>query len=208
MSGNRLRWLVWMALLVGGWTLLLDAHDALAELGREAQAARTRRERELAATQGVDWTAEAVRARAAQLAWLDHFVEADTPGLMRVSALEYVKALCDDAKAGCRVALVGEGEDAAAAPRGASAQASRGDGTRPKGVRAVQVSAAFNFTPASLLRLLRQIETGDRLCAVDHLLISGARAELQLRVFTVDAGEARSVRAGVAANDAPKGAGS
>ena len=196
MINDRLRWLLWAAVLIGCWTLLLDWRDALEPVRREAHAVQAQRARELASMEGLDWIAEASRARDARLEWLSRFIEADTPGLMRVMALEQVKKLCEDAKAGCTISLIGNDTHATAvapaAPRNADAAVLAG--TRP-----IQVKLSFNFVPDALLRLLRSIEAGDKLTSVDRLLISGPRAELQLSVFGVEAAEGRKLRAAIGA---------
>ncbi|MDM0033330.1 hypothetical protein QTI33_14440 [Variovorax sp. J22P271] len=202
MSNARLRWLLWTAALIGCWTLLLDWRDDLEPVRREAHAAQAQRARELASMEGLDWIGEASRARDARIEWLSRFIEADTPGLMRVMALEHVKELCEEVQAGCTISLIGNDADttavASSAPLNASAAVLAG--TRP-----IQVKVSFNFVPDALLRLLRGVEAGDKLTSVDRLLITGPRAELQLSVFGVEAGEGRKLRATMAA---PKGDGS
>ena len=172
MSNDRLRWLLWTAVLIGCWALLLDWRDDLEPVRREAHAAQAQRARELASMEGLDWMGEASRARDARVEWLNRFIEADTPGLMRVMALEHVKKLCEEAKTGCTISLIGNDADAPAvassAPRNAGAAVL--SGTRP-----IQVKVSFNFVPDALLRLLRDVEAGDKLSSVDRLLITGPR---------------------------------
>ena len=202
MSNERLRGLLWAAVLVGCWTLLLDWRDDLEPVRRQAHAAQAQRARELASMEGLDWMGEASRARDARAEWLSRFIEADTPGLMRVMALEHVRKLCEEARAGCTISLIGN--DADVAPTASSAPRNAGAATLA-GTRPIQVKVSFNFVPDALLRLLRGVEAGDKLTAVDRLLITGPRAELQLSVFGVEAGEGRSLRAALAA---AKGSGS
>jgi hypothetical protein len=196
MNNDRLRWLLWAAVLIGCWTLLLDWRDDLEPVRREAHAARAQRARELASMEGLDWIGEAARAREARAEWLSRFIEADTPGLMRVMALEHVKKLCEAARAGCTIGLIGNDADvaptASAAPRNAGAAVLAG--TRP-----IQVKVSFNFVPDALLRLLRGVEAGDKLTAVDRLLITGPRAELQLSVLGVETAEGQRRRTAPAA---------
>ncbi len=208
MRNERLRWLMGIALLVGAWMLLLDWRDELVELRREAQAASAQRSREQLAIGGLNWMGEAARARQVRLDWLARFLEADTAGLMRVTALEHIKTLCDEARAGCQVGLIGEGGgDAAALPLPAAGKTPRGDGPAalPAGAHAVKVKLSLGFAPEALMRLLARIEAGDKIIAIDRLVVSGPRAELQLSVFGVDAAEARKLRA---ASALPGGTGS
>lgn len=202
---HRLRWLLWIAALIGCWVLLLDWSDEHDQLRSEAQAARAQRNRELGTLEGANWAAEASRARSAQLEWLGRFIEAETPGLMRVTALEKVKKLCDEARAACQISLLGDEADTAAPTRPAASQraAERPGGQLPSGTQAVKVKLGFDFSPAALLRLLQRIEAADPLYAVDRLQISGPRAEIQLVVFFVDASEARRIRSSAAAQADP-----
>ena len=197
MISDRLRWLLWAAVLIGCWTLLLDWRDDLEPVRREAHAAQAQRARELAAMEGLDWMGEASRARDARVEWLSRFIEADTPGLMRVLALEHVKTLCEEAQAGCTISPIGNDADTTASA--SSAPRNAGGATVLAGARPIQVKVSFNFAPDPLLRLLRGVEAGGKLTSVDRLLITGPRAELQLSVFGVEAGEGRRLRAAMAA---------
>jgi hypothetical protein len=182
---QRLHQLLWAAALIGCWTLLLDWRDDLAQLRTQAHAAQAQHRREQSALEGTNWAAESARARNIRLAWLSRFVEADTPGLLRVTALDHLKALCEEVKAGCQISLADDPPEPA-----------RGDGAPrpPGGIRTVKLKLAMTFIPRTLVRLLQRIEAGDKLYAVDRVFIAGARAEIELRVFGIDSADARKLR--------------
>jgi hypothetical protein len=193
---NRLYGLLWTAALIACWVLLLDWGDEREQLRGEALAARGRHQRELGALEGANWAAEAARARAVRLEWLGRFPEAETPGLMRVTALEKAKSLCDEAGARCQISPVGDAIEPSAPPGpAASANAS---GRPPAGTQAVKLKLAFDFSPPTFLRLLGRIESGNELYAIDRLQIAGPRAEMQIAVFFVDAAQARRIRSSAA----------
>lgn len=208
MNHDRLRGLLWVAVLIGAWTLLLDWYDELEGLRREARTAHAQRGRELSSLRGLNWMAEATRARSVRLDWLGRFIEAETPGLLRVNALEHLKTVCTEAKTGCQISLVGDdgGGTAFAASAARASSRERGGARLPEGVYPIQVKASFNFLPDGLVQLLDRFEASGKLYTVDRVSVNGQRAEVQFTVFGVDAAEARKLRAASAV--AAPGAGS
>ncbi|MFM9922036.1 hypothetical protein VLK31_03515 [Variovorax sp. H27-G14] len=194
MSGN-LRWLIWAAVLVGIWTQLLDWRDGLVPLKSEALTAQTREVREQAALKDSNWAAEAVRANEIRLRWLDRFQLAESAGLLRVKALEAVKAICVDVKVGCQISAVGENESAAARP-GAPVDNKAAANAQLAGVSVVRVKTTFRFEPKPFMELLRALGENDNLYAIERVAVTGPSAEILIKVYGIDTTVASLLRAG------------
>lgn len=194
----RLRWLLALAVLAGCWMLLAEGFARLDALREDVRMAQARRAHGAAASQERNWMAESARARAAQLQWLSLLMEADTPGLLRVRALEHARSLCEQAKAAaCQVSLAAADEAGAAATVRDAQRAAAQDPVVANKLRSVTIKLGFNFSPQALVQLLQRVEAGDRLARIDRLVVAGQHAELQMSFFGIEESAARSLRAAV-----------
>ena len=195
-NNKRLHWLAALAILIGSWMLLADADTSNDELRRTVASEQARASRERDAVLGLNWMTEAARARTAQLEWASRLIEAETPGILRVTVLEHTRAICTEAKAAaCQVSLVVDDGAAPEATRGPTRR--NADARLPSGIRTAKVKLSFNFSPEALTSLLKRVEEGDKLGKVDRLTIAGSRAELQLSFFGTDPNAARALRGAV-----------
>lgn len=198
-QAGSLKWLIWVAVLIGILVAVLDAQDRLTAVQEERAAVEKRRQRELAAVAGIDWAEEAQRAQAVQAAWLDRLPESVNPAVTRVKLMEQVGRLCDEARLQCEVAQLSDGsQEASPANRGLTGTAKQGRGSvspsAAHGVSAYAFRVAANFTPEGMLDLLDRIEAGERLYAIQSLAVRNNRLELKLIAFALDEKEAKALR--------------
>ena len=64
---SSLRWLIWLAALIGGWSVTLDWQDELEKLRPERERLERLREREENAISAIDWQQLSLEAGKAQL---------------------------------------------------------------------------------------------------------------------------------------------
>lgn len=197
-SGS-LKWLIWLAVLIGILVAVLDARDRLVALEEERVSVDKRRQRELAAVAGIDWAQEARRAERVRGAWLDRLPESANPAVTRVKLMEQVGRLCEEARLQCEVAQLNEGSQEASpygrAGAGATLGKSPSASARVPGLSAHAFRVATNFTPEGLLQLMDRIETGEQLYSVQALAVRNNRIELKLTAYSLDAREAQRLRA-------------
>ena len=91
---SSLRWLIWLALLIGGWSVTLDWQDELEKIRPERERLERLRQREETAISAIDWAQLSNEAGKAQLAWLNRLPEVSPMGVFRAEALEAMADLC------------------------------------------------------------------------------------------------------------------
>lgn len=189
-----LRWLVWLALLIGGWSVTLDWQDELEKLRPERERLERLREREQSAILAVNWARLSREAGQAQLAWLDRLPEVTQTGVFRAEAMESMSDLCQRLQAPCQVAAMGETAAPRAQPAGSAANGGR---LAEAGQLAGLVTTSVRITTAlgdTLMPLLREIENGPVLRQVEKFTVRSGRADFIVKTYGLDQQAAQATR--------------
>lgn len=192
---SSLRWLVWLALLIGGWSLTLDWQDELNKLRPERERLERLRQREKSAASAIDWERLSQEAGKAQLAWLNRLPEVSQMGVFRAEAMEAMADLCKRLEASCQVAAMGETSANRIQAAGNSAQ-----GGRPPDNKELQglVSTSVRVTTGlgnTLIPLLTEIEGGAVLRKVEKFTVRSGRADFVVNTFGLDSQTATALKA-------------
>lgn len=190
-----LRWLIWLALLVGGWSVTLDWQDELNKLRPERERIERSRQREKHAASAIDWESLSRQAGEAQLAWLNRLPAVSQMGVFRAEAMEAMADLCKRQEAACQVAAMGETSTSRVQAPGNNPQAgSPSDAKEPQGMvsTSVRVTASLDN---KLMPLLRAVEEGPVLREVEKFTVRSGRADFIVKTFGLDSRTATVLKA-------------
>lgn len=198
-----LRWLVWLAALIGLWSATLDWEQEIARLRPEKQRLEQIRQREGSALQSVNWTEQELIARQAQLSWLDRLPEVTQVGIFRAEAMETMSDLCQRLAANCQITSMGEtlvrsaGPAATAGAGQIGTLAGRADASagEMKGLLSTTVRISVGLSGNKLMPLMREIEEGKVLRKIERFTVRSGRAELVVKIFGMEGEAARVERA-------------
>lgn len=192
---SSLRWLVWLALLIGGWSLTLDWQDELNKLRPERERLERLRQREKSAASAIDWERLSQEAGKAQLAWLNRLPEVSQMGVFRAEAMEAMADLCKRLEASCQVAAMGEtSTNRVQAPGNAAQGGSPTDAKELQGLVSTSVRVTTSLDN-KLMPLLREIEGGSVLRKVEKFTVRSGRADFIVKTFGLDSQTATALRA-------------
>ena len=208
-----LRWLVWLAVLIAGWSVVLDWQDELAKLQPERERLERLRQREQSAISAVNWSRLSQEAAQAQLAWLERLPPVVQTGVFRAEAMEGMADLCTRLDAPCQVSAMGETASSRAPVSGGASQgrgsASEGAPDELPGLVSTSVRVTTGLGD-KLAPLLREIENGPVLRRVERFTVRSGRADFGVKTYGLDhqsadalmaaaqrqASEGRAIRAG------------
>ena len=198
-----MRNLLWIAALIGFWSVALDWRDASEKLRPERERLEQLKSREQSAMTSVNWQRVAEEALMAQIAWLDRLPEVTRPGVFRAEAMESLADLCQQVEAPCQVAAMGETATATSgstspsqptpAIRGGGGLNTPQDAKDVPGLVTTSVKISTNLGPR-LMPLLTALEEGSALRRVDRLTVRSGRAEILVKVYGIDAGVSQALR--------------
>ncbi|WP_148665183.1 MULTISPECIES: hypothetical protein [Diaphorobacter] len=194
-----MRRLIWLALLIGGCSVILDWQDDLDKLRPEHERLERLRAREQSAISAIDWQHASREAAQAQLEWLNRLPEVSQLGVFRAEAMETMADLCKRLDAPCQVSAMGETSAQRPSPADgmlssgtASRAAGRSTGTgTPSGPAELQglltTSVRIATPPGKhLVALLQGIEDGPVLRKIDRFTVRGGRAEIVVKTYGLD----------------------
>ncbi|MDZ4187678.1 MAG: hypothetical protein U1D25_06165 [Hydrogenophaga sp.] len=189
------RWLVWLALLIGGLSVTLDWQEEIEQLRPERERLERLREREQSSIWAVDWVRLSKEAGQAQLTWLDRLPEVNQIGVFRAEAMESMSDLCQRLQAPCQVAAMGE----TAAPMAQNQAGSRETVGRPANAAqlvglvttSVRITTSLNDT---LMPLLLEIENGPVLRQIEKFTVRSGRADFIVKTYGLDQRAAQVTR--------------
>ena len=200
-----MRNLLWIAALIGFWSVALDWRDASEKLRPERERLEQLKSREQSAMTSVNWQRVAEEALMAQIAWLDRLPEVTRSGVFRAEAMESLADLCQQVEAPCQVAAMGETATAtsvntspaqpAPAIRGGGGLSTPQDAKDVPGLVTTSVKISTNLGPR-LMPLLTALEEGSALRRVDRFTVRSGRAEILVKVYGIDAGVSQALRQG------------
>lgn len=191
---SSLRWLIWLALLIGGWSITLDWQDELEKLRPERERLERLRQREENAISAIDWEQLSHQAAKAQLAWLNRLPEVSQMGVFRAEAMETMADLCKRLEAPCQVAAMGETSSSRVPPPGnASRPGSPATPTEPQGLVSTSVRVTTGLGD-KLMPLLQEIENGPVLRKVEKFTVRSGRADFVVKTFGLDQQSATATR--------------
>lgn len=184
-----MRNLLWLVLLIVGWTIAMDWHDELGTLRPEYQRQQRLRTREQQATQATDWNQVAQQAATAQLAWLHRLPEVHQTGIFRAQAMENMADLCNHLDNPCQVSALGE----SATQRSTAANTPGSSTADLTGLfsTSVRVSAPLN---KKLMNLLQEIENGPVLRKIERFTARGGNAEIIVKTFGLELSSAQGLQ--------------
>jgi len=188
-----LRWLVWLAVLIGLWSVALEWEQEVARLKPEKQKLEQIRQREGSALQSVDWKAQELLARHAQIAWLDRLPEVSQVGIFRAEAMETISDLCGRLDASCQIASMGETQ--ARGPTATTQGATANNLNELKGLVSTTLRITVGLSGNKLLPLMQEIEQGKVLRKIERFTVRSGRAELIVKIFGLESNVARGERA-------------
>lgn len=191
-----LKWLVWLAALIGLWSLALEWDAEIAQLRPEKAKLEQLRQREGFALQSVDWKEQEILARQAQLAWLDRLPEINQTGIFRAEAMENLSDLCKRLEASCQVASMGETfarSTSSATSATLGSDNSRGE-FELQGLMSTGVRLSVGLAGNKLMPLMQEIEEGPVLRKIERFTVRSGRAELIVKVFGIQGEVARAER--------------
>lgn len=215
-----MRNLIWIAILIGVWSMALDWREESEKLRPERERLERLKSREQNAIASIDWKKVSQDALTAQAAWLDRLPAITHPGVFRAEAMENLADLCKQVQAQCQVAAMGE----TAAVTGVSGGALAGQATA---FGAPPANRQFNLSPSSaaptgipglvttsvkistnlgsqLMPLLIALEEGPVLRKIDRFTARSGKAEIVVKVYGMDSGAALALRtAAQGQSDAP-----
>ena len=191
---SSLRWLIWLALLIGGWSVTLDWQDELEKIRPERERLERLRQREETAISAIDWAQLSHQAAKAQLAWLNRLPEVSQMGVFRAEAMETMADLCKRLEAPCQVAAMGETSSSRVPPPGnASRPGSPTIPTEPQGLVSTSVRVTTGLGD-KLMPLLQEIENGPVLRKVEKFTVRSGRADFVVKTFGLDQQSATTTR--------------
>ncbi len=189
---TSLRWLIWLAVLVGGFSVTLDWQAELEKLRPEHQRLERLRQREASAISAIDWQALSREAAKAQLAWLERLPEVTQTGVFRAEAMEAMADLCKRLDTPCQVAAMGE---SATSARPSTASTPRSGSANPAEVSGL-ITTSVRVTTGlgeQLMPLLREIENGPVLRQVEKFSVRSGRADFVVKTFGLNPQSAASL---------------
>lgn len=191
-----LRWLVWLAALIGLWSVALEWEAEIAQLRPEKAKLEQLRQREGAALQSIDWKTQELLARQAQLAWLNRLPEVHQTGLFRAEAMENLSDLCKRLDANCQIASMGETFARSAAPTtlGATASQTSRAHSELQGLVSTGIRLSVGLAGNKLMPLMQEIEEGPVLRKIERFTVRSGRAELIVKVFGLQGEVAQAER--------------
>ncbi len=184
---SSLRWLIWLAVLIAGWSVVLDWQDELAQLQPERERLERLRQREQSAIAAVNWSGLSQAAAQAQLAWLERLPPVVQMGVFRAEAMEGMADLCTRLDAPCQVAAMGETASSRVPTAGSASQA--GDRSGESGDLPGLLSTSVRVTTGlgdKLVPLLREIENGPVLRRVERFTVRSGRADFVVKTYGLD----------------------
>lgn len=195
-----MRRLIWLALLVGGWSVILDWQDEISKLLPERERLERLRSREQTALSAIDWKRASQEGGQARLEWLNRLPEVSQPGVFRAEAMETMADLCKRLDAPCQIAAMGE----TATPRPQTADRPGAGGT-PMGKDAssasveiqglISTSVRVSTMPGKhLIALLQEIEDGAILRKIDRFTVRGGSAEIIVKTYGMDQQQATALK--------------
>lgn len=184
---SSLRWLIWLALLIGGWSVTLDWQDELEKLRPERERLERLRQREESAISAIDWEHLSQEAGKAQLAWLNRLPEVSQVGVFRAEAMETMADLCKRLDAPCQVAAMGETSTSRAtqSPGNATRAGSSANAIELQGLISTSVRVTTSLGD-KLMPLLREIENGPVLRHVEKFTVRSGRADFVVKTYGLD----------------------
>lgn len=190
-----LRWLIWLVLLIVGYTVTLDWQAEITKLRPErAQIERQRRHEENTML-AINWVQEAKIARQAQLAWLDRLPEVAQMGVFRAEAMESMSDLCHRLSASCQVAAMGETSVGLVRPTSSTpGRTGVPASVSLPGLVGTSIRVTVNLSGDKLMPMLRNIETGLVLRKVEKFTVRGGRADMVIKTFGLESQAATVVR--------------
>lgn len=190
-----MRHLLWLVLLIVGWTIAMDWHDELRALRPEYERQQHLRAREQQAAQALDWGDIAQQAATAQLAWLQRLPEIPQTGIFRAQAMENMADLCNRLGTPCQVSAMGE----SATPR--SAPATNATNHPNAASTAADIPGLFSTSVRlsvplnkQLLNLLQEIESGPVLRKIERFTVRGSNAEIIVKTFGLELASAQALQ--------------
>ena len=191
---SSLRWLIWLAVLIGGWSITLDWQDELEKLRPERERLERLREREENAISAIDWQQLSLEAGKAQLAWLNRLPEVSQMGVFRAEAMETMADLCKRLDASCQVAAMGETSSSRIQPQGNAARSGNpATAAEPQGLVTTSVRVTTGLGD-KLMPLLQEIENGSVLRKVEKFTVRSGRADFVVKTFGLDQQSATTTR--------------
>ena len=191
---SSLRWLIWLALLIGGWSVTLDWQDELEKIRPERERLERLRQREETAISAIDWAQLSNEAGKAQLAWLNRLPEVSQMGVFRAEAMEAMADLCKRLDAPCQVAAMGETSSSRIQTSGtATRSGSPATPTEPQGLVSTSVRVTTGLGD-KLMPLLQEIENGPVLRKVEKFTVRSGRADFVVKTFGLDQQSATATR--------------
>lgn len=191
---SSLRWLIWLALLIGGWSVTLDWQDELEKIRPERERLERLRQREETAISAIDWAQLSNEAGKAQLAWLNRLPEVSQMGVFRAEAMEAMADLCKRLDAPCQVAAMGETSSSRNQTSGSATRSgSRATPTEPQGLVSTSVRVTTGLGD-KLMPLLQEIENGPVLRKVEKFTVRSGRADFVVKTFGLDQQSATATR--------------
>jgi len=182
-----LRWLIWLVVLIVGYTVALDWQVELSKLRLEHAQMERQRQREENANLAIDWVQEAKIARQAQLAWLNRLPEVVQMGVFRAEAMESMSDLCQRLSANCQVAAMGETSVSLLRSNlGTPGRTSARDSVALPGLVSTSVRVTVNLAGDKLMPMLRDIETGPVLRKIEKFSARGGRADMVIKTFGIE----------------------
>ena len=198
-----MRNLLWIAALIGFWSVALDWRDASEKLRPERERLEQLKSREQSAMTSVNWHRVAEEALIAQIAWLDRLPEVTRPGVFRAEAMESLADLCQQVEAPCQVAAMGETATASTgntSPTQPPPTIRSGGGLNTPqdtkdlpGLITTSVKISTNLGPR-LMQLLTVLEEGSTLRRIERFTVRSGRAEILVKVYGIDAGVSQALR--------------
>lgn len=191
---SSLRWLIWLALLIGGWAVTLDWQDELEKLRPERDRLERSRQLEERAISAINWAQLSNEAGKAQLAWLERLPEVSQMGVFRAEAMEAMADLCKRLDAPCQVAAMGETSSSRIQTSGSATRSgSPSNPTEPQGLVSTSVRVTTGLGD-KLMPLLREIENGPVLRKVEKFTVRSGRADFVVKTFGLDQQSATATR--------------
>ena len=195
-----LRWLIWLAVLVAGFSVTLDWQDELTKIRPERERMEQMRQREGSAMLAVDWTQALERAGQAQIAWKERLPEVTQMGVFRAEALEAMADLCSQLEARCQVSALGEKTSSRAKSASANAKLGTHDAMDVLGLVSTSVRLNVGLSGEKLASLLNGIERGAVLRKVEKFSVRGGQADMVVTTFGIE----NHVTTGLTAGDEGK----
>lgn len=173
---SSLRWLIWLAVLIGGWSSRSTGKMNWKNFVR-ARAAGVCASAEENAISAIDWQQLSLEAGKAQLAWLNRLPEVSQMGVFRAEAMETMADLYQTA--GRLLSSGGNGRNIVqpdSAPRQCTTPGSPLTATEPPGLVTTSVRVTTGLGD-KLMPLLQEIENGSVLRKVEKFTVRSGRAD-------------------------------